>query len=76
MKTALRRGNALSRMQAGRTADRDHVHGAMRQECVEVVVSLSAMLPAEGCDFLRVGSVDRSDFNSGNRASRPRVGLR
>ena len=75
MKAALRRGNALGRMQAGRAADRDHVHRAMRQKCVEVVVRLPAMLAAERRDLLRVRSVDRGDLNPGNRPSSARVGL-
>src|SRR6476661_2517398 len=39
------------------------------------MVSLPAVLPAEGRDLLRIRSVDRSDFHSSNCPSRPCVRL-
>jgi hypothetical protein len=62
-------------MQPGRACDDDEIHRAVCQESVEVLKRGSAVLVAESADFLRVAAVDGRDFNSGNRAGCPRVGL-
>jgi hypothetical protein len=76
MKAALCRGNAVCRVQSRGTPDRNHFHRTMRQKGIEIRVWFSALLAAEFLHLICVCSVNRGDFNAGNRTSGTRVRLR
>src|SRR5882672_6314146 len=56
-------------MQPGWTSDGDQIHGTVGEECVEVLIGLSAMRMAESAHPLMIAAVDRCDLNARNRAS-------
>ncbi len=76
MQAAASGRNAMSGVQAGRTSDDDQIHRAMREEGIEVLIGLSAVLAAEASDFFRVGAVDGGNFDAGNGACGAGVRLR
>src|SRR5258708_643220 len=76
MESALRRGDALSRVQSRRAADGHEIHRTVIQKLAQIRVRLSAVLAAQPRDLLRVCSMNRGYLDSRNGAGGTRVSLR